>query len=115
MMKYIWDTAVRVFWLAVVVGIPTCAYKSCFSDEAMAELKAKDAKRAAQEAADKQPRVVREADGCKVYTFKAKDHWHYFTKCPATTTTDRTYEKCHQSGKQRICETRTEQIVTENK
>lgn len=114
MIEYIWDTGVRVFWLAVVVGIPTCTYKSCFSDEAVAERKAEAARIAAQAAADRLPRVIREADGCKVYAFK-EGHWHYFTKCPATTTTDRTYEQCHKSGKTTVCENKTEQIVTENK
>lgn len=100
--------------LAVVIFIPTCTYKSCFSDEAVAERKATREKEAAQYRADQEPRVIREAGGCKVYAFKEGSHWHYFTKCPTTTTTDRTYESCRQSGKTRTCENKTEQIVTEN-
>lgn len=105
----------RFALLAVVVFIPTCTYKSCFSDEALAERAAEEAKKQAQREADRKPRVIRETDGCKVYAFKEGGHWHYFTKCPATTTTDRTYESCRQSGKTRTCENKTEQIVTENK
>lgn len=104
----------RFALLAVVIFIPICTYKSCFSDEAVAENQAREEKKQAQAAADRQPRVIREVDGCKVYAFK-EGQWHFFTKCPATTTTDRTYESCRQSGKQRICENKTEQIVTENK
>ena len=101
--------------LGVVVGIPTCTYRSCFSDEALADKAAKQAAQVAQEAADAVPRVIREIDGCKVYAFKSQDKWHYFTRCPAATTTDRTYEQCHKSGKNTVCENKTEQIVTENK
>lgn len=114
-MDEIFETMGRWAMLGIVVFIPTCTYKSCFSDEAVAERKAEEAKKAAQYAADQQPRVIREADGCKVYAFKQGDKWHYFTKCPSTTTTDRTYEQCRKSGKQTICEDKTEQIVTENK
>lgn len=58
------------------------------------------------------PHVIREADGCKVYAWKSGEHFHYFTRCPnATTTTDRTFEDCHNSGKHRSCQTKTESIV----
>ena len=59
--------------LGVVVFIPTCTYKSCFSDEALAERKTNREKEAAQYRADQEPRVIREADGCKVYAFKEGD------------------------------------------
>jgi hypothetical protein len=94
-----------------IFGLIVFGIKSCNDSEWYQE---GQRKQAAQDAADKQPRVIREVDGCKVYAFKS-DQWHYFTRCPATTTTDRTYKDCHQSGKQTICETKTEQIVTENK
>jgi len=105
---------VRWLLICAVAGIPTCTYTSCFSDEAVARREAKEAKEKAQDEADRVPRVIREVDGCKVYAFK-EGKWHFFTRCPQTTTTDRTYESCRQSGKQRICEDKTEQIVTENK
>lgn len=114
-MDEIFTTIGRWALLGVVVFIPTCTYKSCFSDEAIAYSKAKEAKEAAQYRADQEPRVIREAGGCKVYAFKEGNHWHYFTKCPTTTTTDRTYEECRKSGKSTVCENKTEQIVTENK
>jgi hypothetical protein len=101
----------RCAMLAIVLAIPTCAYKGCFSDEAVAERQEERAKKAAQVEADKQPRVVREADGCKVYAFKSGEHWHFFTRCPSTTTTDRTYDV--RQGKTTV--QKVEQIVTENK
>lgn len=43
---------------------------------------------AAQEAEAKKrretPRVIREADGCKVYQFEAGGHTRYFTRCPGS-------------------------------
>lgn len=65
-----------------------------------------------QGAADLQPRVIREVDGCKVYAFKssAEGRWHYFTRCPGErTTTDTT--NTVRSGKTTRQE--TTQIVTE--
>lgn len=50
------------------------------------------------------PHVVREADGCKVYAFLSGDRWHYFTRCPdSTTVTDTAYQHCTGSGKTRSC------------
>ena len=110
-MDEIFETMGRWAMLGIVVFIPTCTYKSCFSDEAVAERKAEKAKEAAQYRADQEPRVIREADGCKVYAFKDGERWHYFTRCPTTTTTDRNYTE--RSGK--VTVHKTEQIVTENK
>lgn len=51
---------------------------------------------AAQRRAEETPHVIREFDGCKVYTFKAGERWHYFTRCPGSPTkTDSTYEVRH--------------------
>lgn len=111
MMDDLFTVIGRWAMLGVVVAIPTCAYKGCFSDEAIAQREAERAQAKAQAEADKQPRVVREADGCKVYAFKSGDHWHFFTRCPETTTTDRTYTE--RSGKTTV--QKVEQIVTENK
>lgn len=111
MMDEIFETVGRWAMLAIVVFIPACTYKSCFSDEAIAERKADREKEAAQYRADQEPRVIRETDGCKVYAFKEGNHWHYFTRCPANTTTERTYTE--RSGKTTV--RKTEQIVTENK
>ena len=111
MMDDILETMARFALLAVVVGIPTCTYRSCFSNEAVAEAKAERAAQAEQDAKDAVPRVIREIDGCKVYAFKSQEKWHYFTRCPANTTTDRNYSERH--GKATV--QKTEQIVTENK
>lgn len=72
--------------------------------------KQREKDRAAQEAADKQPRVIREVDGCKVYTFKAGDRWHYFTRCPNQMTTESSYTV--RSGK--TTRTEVESITTTN-
>jgi hypothetical protein len=113
MMEDIWSIFGRLALLALVIFIPTCTYRSCFSDAAVQERMAEQKKQQEQDAADRIPRVIREVDGCKVYAFK-EHHWHFFTRCPTTTTTDRTYEECRQSGKTRRCENKTEQIVTGN-
>jgi len=70
----------------------------------------------AQEAAnkaDEQPHVIRSTpDGCKVYAFKASGSWHYFTRCQATTTTERNYtETCGKN----CTRNKQEIIVTQNK
>lgn len=70
-----------------VVGITIFGMHSCFNSEWM---KDSERRNAAQAAADAQPHVIREADGCKVYAFKSGD-WHYFTRCPNTVTTERNY------------------------
>ena len=106
-----WETIGRWAMLGVVVGIPTCTYRSFFSDAAVAEAKAERVAHMEQEAKDAVPRVIREIDGCKVYAFKSQEKWHYFTRCPATTTTDRNYSE--RNGK--VTVQKTEQIITENK
>lgn len=63
-----------------------------------------------QKAAMRVPQLMSEADGCKVYRF-VDSGTHYFTRCPATTTTDRNYSERH--GK--VTVQKTEQIITENK
>jgi hypothetical protein len=57
------------------------------------------------------PYVIREADGCKVYTFWSEDRWHYFTKCGNSVTTDSSWTT--RQGKRTI--THTETIGTESK
>jgi hypothetical protein len=66
--------------------------------------------------AEQTPHVIREADGCKVYAFKAGDSTHYFTRCPnATVTTDRSYTvACGTPKAQKQCP-KIETIVTGNK
>lgn len=45
------------------------------------------------------PRVIREADGCKVYQFKAAGTMHYFTRCGAEVSTTRNWTEKVKCGK----------------
>lgn len=63
----------------------------------------------AAEVERKKPHVIREVDGCKIYTFHAGDRWHYFTRCADRVTTDSTYDV--RSGK--TTRTESESIATE--
>lgn len=69
-----------------------------------------DARNAAREAAERQPHVIREADGCKVYAFKVDGRYSYFTRCKDTTTTESSYTV--RSGKS--SRTETESITQQN-
>lgn len=61
------------------------------------------------------PRVIREADGCKVFTFKDSGAWHYFTRCPTITTTETTHTyECGTPKAHKTC-TKQETIPTQNK
>lgn len=73
---------------------------------------AKEAAEAAARVVRETPHVIREADGCKVYEFEAQGRNHYFTRCPATTSTERNYTV--SCGKN--CTTvKQETIITDNK
>jgi hypothetical protein len=91
-------------WL--LTGAASCGllYGCFFSDWAKRDME----QRQAQERADTIPRVIREADGCKVYAFRSGD-WHYFTRCGATVTTERNWTE--RQGKQTIHKSET--IVTQ--
>ncbi|MGQ0595840.1 hypothetical protein [Aquabacterium sp.] len=79
--------------------------------EDLAEAKAQ----AAKELRETTPHVIRQADGCKVYTWKGGDgRYHYFTRCPSTTSTESSWETCTTSGKTRTCKTNVETVPTEN-
>lgn len=69
----------------------------------------------AREKAARTPRVIREADGCKVYAWQDgyAGTTHYFTRCPnATVTTERNYTvNCGKNCTKRMTET----TVTENR
>lgn len=74
------------------VGITSCAESDWYVKQQKAN--------AAAEAADRVPRLISEADGCKVYAFKGGDHWQYFTRCPqAQTTTDTATTVTERHGK----------------
>jgi hypothetical protein len=82
------EAAVSIVKGIAVVGITVFGMHSCFNSDWMKETERRNA---AQAAADAQPRVIREVDGCKVYTFKSGD-WHYFTRCGEVVTTERHYD-----------------------
>lgn len=91
-------------WAAIVAacafGVYKCATSEWFEEEGRAEQAARRA--------EETPHIIREADGCKVYAFKSGE-WHYFTRCGATVTTDRTYtESCGKNCRR----SKTETIVT---
>jgi hypothetical protein len=105
-----WTGVFGTFFILVslVFGI-----KSCSETEWYIESKKREA---AREAADQQPRVVREIDGCKVYAFKSGERWHYFTRCPdSRVSTDTNHTVTVKSGKSTSTKTETTTIVTENK
>lgn len=96
--------AMILAWYGAVVG-------TIYWAENSESGKARRAAAAAEEQRERTPHVVREADGCKVYAFKAGDRYHYFTRCPASqVTTMSTWEECRGSIKQRTCETKSESI-----
>lgn len=75
---------------ACVIGAAVFGIKACQNSEWNRNIEQAERQRA--EAA-KVPRVIREADGCKVYAFKDGDRWHYFTRCPnSQVTTESQFE-----------------------
>jgi hypothetical protein len=87
----------------VIFGISKCTDSDWYQESERA--------RKAQEAADREPHIIRKKDGCDVYAFKTGDTYHYFTRCPnSMVSTDRQYtvscgKNCHRQE--------TETIVTE--
>lgn len=96
-----------VFWLVlfglVIFGIKSCQETAWYQASEKADEQAR--------VAANTPHVIREADGCKVYEFNVDHTYHFFTRCPVYTTTERHYnESC---GKNKTCE-RVEEIQTIN-
>jgi hypothetical protein len=73
------DANVMAFVLAIVFGL--LCWRETW-DDVKAENAARDAQKAAEQLARETPRVIREADGCKVYQFEAAGHQRFFTRCP---------------------------------
>lgn len=91
--------------LIVICGFGLIAFgvKACKDSEWSQGIE--QAQRQREDAA-KVPRVIREADGCKVYAFKDGDRWHYFTRCPnSQVTTESSYTV--RTGKSTRTETET--------
>lgn len=70
---------------AVIVAVPILAIVSCTNSD---WYQADQAAQRAKEAADRQPRVVREFDDCKVWAFYASSHWQYVTRCADSVSTE---------------------------
>jgi hypothetical protein len=83
-----WLITLFVF-LAILFGVVSCTQSDWWTKHQAEERKAAYA----EAIANQKPRLVSEADGCKVYTFKGGDRWQYFTRCGATTTTDNSYKE----------------------
>lgn len=107
-----WETFSGFVLLGIAVGVGYWGFHEADPQTSIDRAEENRVK-AAKEAADRQPHVVREADGCKVYAFKSGDRWHYFTRCPnAHTVTDTAYEQCTGSGKSRSCKEAHSSIET---
>ena len=105
------DWIKSTLFVCAVVGLPIFGIHSCRQSEwwqaggrAIAE----------RERRESTPHVVREADGCKVYAFKAQERYHYFTRRGSTTTTSSGRESCDTSGKARSCRREHEEIEVQN-
>ncbi|WP_186035346.1 hypothetical protein [Burkholderia gladioli] len=98
-----------LIFAVLLSAIGGCTYWGVFSDSAKRGMEHDRA----QAAADAKPHIIREADGCKVYAFRADGNWHYFTRCPdGTVTTERNWTESRRQGKQTITEHKSETIVT---
>lgn len=96
--------------IAFVMTFGYFAYQGA-TPEHHAAIAAEEKARAEQDKRERTPHVIREADGCKVYAWKGGDRYHYFTRCPASTTvTTQNWQECSGSGKHRTCHDRTEEI-----
>ena len=73
------EIALIVATLLALAGVYTCD-----QPEFMKQRKREIAER---DRLERVPHVIREADGCKVYAFKADDRIHYFTRCADSKTT----------------------------
>jgi hypothetical protein len=95
----------------IVISLGALAVFGMYSCSESDWYKKGEAEKAAREAAEREPHIIRKKDGCDVYAFKVGDTNHYFTKCPnSMVSTDRQYtvscgKNCHRQE--------TETIVTE--
>lgn len=106
-------TAIALGRMAVVAALVLIFFgvRSCCNSESHQTYMREQA---AKERAERQPHVIREADGCKVYAFKSGDRWHYFTRCPYSQVThDAERQVCKGAGKHRTCKIVTDTITTE--
>ena len=71
------DWIKSTLFVCAAAGLPLFGLYSCQQSEWWQAGERAIAERERQEAT---PHVVREADGCKVYAFKAQERYHYFTR-----------------------------------
>jgi hypothetical protein len=108
----LWKERALIVIPSAIVAAATLIYRHATDPETIAE----EAARAEAERRAAIPHVIRQADGCKVYTWKGGGQWHYFTRCsPAdTVTTERSYTEKVSCGKNCTKHVpRKEVIVTE--
>jgi hypothetical protein len=90
--------------ILLIFGVYSCSTSEWYKED--------QRKQEVEEKAQQTPHIIRRSDdGCAVYAFKTGDTYHYFTRCAATTVTERNYTE--QQGKHTI--NKTEEISTENK
>lgn len=95
----------------IIFGVYSCN-QSEWNQSWEREQKTKEAAEALRE---QTPHVIREADGCKVYAFKSGANYHYFTRCPANTTTETNNSySCGTAKNPKTC-IKQDIIPTENK
>ena len=105
------DWIKSTLFVCAIVGLPIFGIRSRQQSEWW---RAGERAIAERERRESTPHVVREADGCKVYAFKAQERCHYFTRCGSTTTTSSSWESCNTSGKVRSCKREHEEIEAQN-
>ncbi|HEX5126379.1 MAG TPA: hypothetical protein VFW00_06540 [Rhodocyclaceae bacterium] len=81
------DAACGLAKWACVLFVAGFGINSCVNSEWYRGMERIEAIRARAAAT---PHVIREADGCKVYEFSAAGRDHYFTRCGAVVTTEKT-------------------------
>ena len=94
-----------IVWSAWAITIP----------DTPAEVAAKQAQIAEREAKTKEketPKPLSEVDGCTVYVFERQGREHFFTRCPATTSTETNWTEGCGKGCSRPMR---DSIVTPNK
>lgn len=97
-----------IAWV-VVIALSLFGIVKCTDTE---WYKAHKKKIEAENFANETPHKIRSADGCDVFAFETGGTTHYFTRCGATTTTERNYQiSCN---KNQTCH-KKEEITTENK
>lgn len=95
-----------VFWALFVLLICFGFYRENQPD--IVELRKKEAaEQSAREYEKQRPRVISEADGCKVYRFGPSEAPKYFTRCEnsKTTTVNERTESCGKNCRKRITDT----------